>query len=278
MEARGKKRALPSDGEKKPKKAKSEATKAEKAPPAGRKLAKKKEKAKAAVPAPPPLPAAVATAAASSRLDVAQVGRSVRALLTHVAREGGKGLLDSDAPVHVLLATKHVPKAVGKAKACKPVPLTLPHPYVDLETAEICLITKDPHTEYKDRLAEAGLRATVLGVSSLKKKYHPHQAKRELCKAHEIFLADARVLPMLPPLLGKTFFTKRRLPIAVDLKKTDIRAELTRACGGATYRVTSGNSNSVQLGTTAQEEAELVANIVAGVEQVRAGVRTLPIK
>ena len=209
-------------------------------------------------------------APSSSHLDVEQVGRAVRALLTHVERSGGMGggLIDDEAPIHVLLATKHFPKKVGKAKACKPVALSLPFPYVSLETSEICLITKDPQREYKDKLAAAGLRAKVIGVSKLKTKYHPYQAKRELRKAHEIFLADARVLPMLPPLLGKTFFTKRRLPVAVDLSKKDLRAELTRAACGTLFRHSGGTSNSVQMGTTAQEQKQLVANIVSGVEQV----------
>ena len=125
----------------------------------------------------------------------------------------------------MLLATKHHPKPLGKAKTDKPVPLQLPHPFVDIETADICLITKDPHKEYKDKLAAEGLQAKVLGVHSLKTKYHEYQAKRELLKAHAIFLADARILPMLPTLLGKTFYQKRRTPVAVDLKKKDLRAE-----------------------------------------------------
>ena len=95
-----------------------------------------------------------------------------------------------------------------------------------------------------------------------------HEAKRELCKAHEVFLADARVLPMLPPLLGKTFFAKRRLPVAVDLKKADLKKELERAACGAHYRHAAGTSNSVQLGTTAQSPKQLVGNIVSGVEQL----------
>merc|ERR1712146_130127 len=82
-----------------------------------------------------------------------------------------------------------------------------------------------------------------------------------LAKAYEVFLADARVLPMLPPLLGKTFFTKRRSPVAVDLKKKDLRAELTRAVCGALYRHSAGTSNSVQLGTTAQPQAHLVGTL-----------------
>lgn len=211
------------------------------------------------------------TAAASSKLDVAQVGRSVVALLTHVERERGLGggLLDDGAPVHVLIGTKQMPKPVGKAKKEKPVALALPNPYVSLDTAAICLITKDPQREYKDKLAACGVKVTkVIGISKLKAKYHPHQAKRELCSAHEVFLADARILPMLPPLLGKTFFSKRRLPIAVDLAKKDLKTEILRAACGAHYRQSTGNSNSVQLGTTTQSAQEIVANIVAGVEQM----------
>ena len=203
----------------------------------------------------------------SSNLDTEQVENSVRALLTHVARDRG-GLLDDEAPVHVLLATKHMPRAVGKAKACKPVTISLPHPYISLDTADICLITKDPQREYKDKLAAQGLRAKVIGVSKLKKNYHPYEAKRGLLKAHDLFLADARVLPMLPPLLGKSFFEKRRLPVGVDLKKTDLRAELQRAACGAHYRHSTGTSNSVQIGTTSQPASHLVANIVSGLEQL----------
>ena len=247
------------------------------APPKKKKAPKgaKEEPAAAAVPKPAAakkeLDLSSIKAAASSKLDVPQVGRALVALLTHVERERGlgAGLLDDGAPVHVLLSLKHMPKAIGKAKMDKPVALSLPHPYVDPDTAAICLITKDPQREYKDKLAEAGVNITkVIGVSKLKAKYHPHQAKRELCGAHEVFLADARVLPMLPPLLGKTFFKKRRLPLACDLTKKDLKAEIMRAACGAHYRHSSGNSNSVQLGVTSQPAKQIAANIVAGVEQM----------
>lgn len=164
-------------------------------------------------------------------------------------------------------ALKQMPKAVGKATACKPVPLALPFPYVSLDSAEICLITKDPQRPYKDKLAAAGLKAKVIGVSKLKKKYHPFEAKRELCATHELFLADAAVLPILPPLLGKTFFKKRRLPTPVNLAKSDIRAELHRAACGTVYRHSTGTSNMVQVGVSSQKAEHLVENAVSAVEQ-----------
>ena len=211
---------------------------------------------------------------AKTVLDVPQVDRAVRALLTHIERERATtqkaALFDDakeDSPVHVLLATKQMPKAVGKAKACKPVPLGLPHPYLSLDTAEICLITKDPQREWKDKLAALGLRAKVIGVSKLKKKHKEFEAKRRLLGEYEVFLADARVLPMLPPLLGKSFFVKRKLPVAVDLTKADLRAEMQRAVCSCLYRHAAGTSNSVQVGTALQAPAHLVDNVVAAVEQ-----------
>ena len=73
---------------------------------------------------------------------------------------------------------------------------------------------------------------------------------------------------MLPPLLGKTFFTKRRLPTPIDLKKKDLRAELQRVAGGTTFRHSAGTSNSFQVGTAAQTVDELTENVLSAVEQV----------
>lgn len=61
-----------------------------------------------------------------------------------------------------------------------------------------------PHTlSFRHAFQEkkAGVKK-VLGVSKLKSKYEPHEAKRALCNEFDIFLADDRVLPVLPKLLG----------------------------------------------------------------------------
>ena len=42
----------------------------------------------------------------------------------------------------------------------------------------------------------------VIGVSRLRAKYESHEAKRALCAAYDLFLADERVVPLLPKLLG----------------------------------------------------------------------------
>lgn len=43
----------------------------------------------------------------------------------------------------------------------------------------------------------------VVGVSKLRTKYEAPEAKRQLCSSYDIFLADDRIIPTLPKLLGK---------------------------------------------------------------------------
>jgi hypothetical protein len=42
----------------------------------------------------------------------------------------------------------------------------------------------------------------VVGVSKLRTKYESHEAKRILAGAYDLFVADERVIPSLPKLLG----------------------------------------------------------------------------
>ncbi len=50
----------------------------------------------------------------------------------------------------------------------------------------------------------------MIGVTKLRQKYKPHEAKRQLCAGYDWFLADERVVPLLPKLLGKSFFDKKK--------------------------------------------------------------------
>ncbi len=72
----------------------------------------------------------------------------------------------------------------------------------------------------------------VIGISKLRSKYKPFEAKRQLCASYDLFLADERVIELLPPLLGKTFFGKKKHPIPIDLKK-DPQVEYQRILSSA---------------------------------------------
>ena len=50
----------------------------------------------------------------------------------------------------------------------------------------------------------------VVGITKLKGKFKPFEARRLLLKENDLFLADDRVIPLLPPLLGKAFFNAKK--------------------------------------------------------------------
>ena len=180
----------------------------------------------------------------SNKVDAAQVTKAVAALRKHsekVKAEGGSKLFDGDddddaETYSVMVSTRRVPQRASN----KLVPIPLPHPLLSLDVAEVCLIVKDHqgegHKDAKRKVAEmekCGV-AKVLGISKLRNNYKPHEAKRKLCDSYDLFLADARVLPLLPKLLGKTFFKKKRQPVPVDLTKKDWPSQVRKAAA-ATY-------------------------------------------
>ena len=66
--------------------------------------------------------------------------------------------------------------------------------------------------ENKDLLAAKGVNfiSRVVGVEKLKGKFRGFDARRGLLKDHGLFLADARVVPLLPKLLGSQFFKAKK--------------------------------------------------------------------
>ena len=107
--------------------------------------------------------------------------------------------------------------------------------------------------------------AKVIGLSKLKTKYESYESKRQLCNSYDLFVADERVIPSLPKLLGKSFFKKKKQPIPVNLKSKDWAAQVRKACE-ATYMFLGGSSLSVRVARSSQEEEECVENVMAVLE------------
>lgn len=53
--------------------------------------------------------------------------------------------------------------------------------------------------------------AKVIGISKLKGKYEPFEAKRQLCNSYDLFVADDRIVPSLPKLIGTLHFKKAQV-------------------------------------------------------------------
>ena len=93
------------------------------------------------------------------------------------------------------------------------------------------------------------------------------------------------MIPLLPRLIGKKFFTSKKLPAAVDLKHRNWKEQVERACGSAMFFVRTGTCSVVKVGKLSMEGGEIVENVMetlSGVVEVLPGqwkyVRSLHLK
>ncbi|KAH7913958.1 ribosomal protein L1p/L10e family-domain-containing protein [Hygrophoropsis aurantiaca] len=145
----------------------------------------------------------------------------------------------------------------------KPHKIPLKYPLVDPRTSSICLITKDPQREYKDLLEQHKIKfiSRVVGVTKLKGKFKPFEARRMLLKENGMFLADERVIPLLPGLLGTKWFEAKKQPIPVCLTRKDLKGELERAIESTYLHQNKGTCTSVKVGVLSQTPTQIVENI-----------------
>jgi len=107
----------------------------------------------------------------------------------------------------------------------------------------------------------------VIGVQKLKANYFPYEAKRQLCNQYDLFLADERIIAVLPKLLGKSFFKKKKQPIPVKLNANgDWETQIKRALKSTYTFIKGGNTLNVRAARSSQDEDDIVDNIMAAVQ------------
>ncbi|MCJ1466485.1 hypothetical protein MMC07_005104 [Pseudocyphellaria aurata] len=182
------------------------------------------------------------------QLDKSQTLKASTALLKHIKSEAKrkeavsntKNLLADPAadssdeadsntvdPIWLVVTTK---KHIADQKRLKPGKIILPHSLNNIPTTSICLFTADPQRTFKDAIAnpsfssELSARITrILGIAKLKARYKSFESRRQLLAEHDVFLADARIITLLPNLLGKTFYrssSKRPIPVNLEPYKS----------------------------------------------------------
>ncbi|EIE27107.1 ribosomal protein L1 [Coccomyxa subellipsoidea C-169] len=201
-----------------------------------------------------------------------QIRKAVAALLKHVEKQQAKAneLLEEEELLYlVIIALKKTPQ---EARKDKPLRLPLPHSLYDFDGAEVCLIVKDHkgegHKAAKQRVKEEKLAkvSKVVGVSKLRTKYESAEAKRALCTAYDLFLADERVLPSLPKLLGKTFFKKKKQPIPVDLTGKDWARQVRKATEATYMHHTGGTCINIRVARSSFSAEQCTENIVEAIK------------
>ena len=68
-----------------------------------------------------------------------------------------------------------------------------------------CVAAGEGHKAAKKRVRQEKIAGVskVIGISKLRTKYEPFEAKRTLCNSFDLFVADDRIIPSLPKLLGQ---------------------------------------------------------------------------
>lgn len=193
----------------------------------------------------------------------AQLQKAVQALCKFIqAKKGAAGkqaLLEESETILLIVSLKKIPEN----PRTKPIKIPVPHSLMESGGGEVCLLVKDPQRTYKDLLAKKQITSInkVIGVSKLKANYVEYEAKRKLCDSYDLFLADDRILPVLPRLLGKTFFKKKKHPVPVDMSKKDLAKELQTAQNATYLHLGKGPCCAVKVARDDFEQSEIVANL-----------------
>jgi ribosome biogenesis protein UTP30 len=129
----------------------------------------------------------------------------------------------------------------------------VPHPLYSSPQTRICLITADGPADdtfkklVKDPAFPKDLEKKlhkVIRYSRLAKKYKEYESRRHLFAEYDLFLADERIIHMLPAALGSSFYkstSKRPIPVSLTgrelygkkTKKTALDRTLPKKRGAA---------------------------------------------
>ncbi|KVI07231.1 Ribosomal protein L1 [Cynara cardunculus var. scolymus] len=203
-------------------------------------------------------------------------------------------LLPEDDFIYLILTLKKIPQKGGiNGARTNPHKVPLPHPLISPTSfPELCLIIDDrPNSKLTSEIAKKKIKADgisvtkVLKLSKLKTDYKPFEAKRKLCDSYEMFFADKRVIPLLPKLLGKQFFKKKKLPLPVDLGHKNWKEQIERGCSSGLLFFRTGTCSVIRVAKASMERDEIIENVGSAINGVLefvpkklSGVRSLHLK
>ncbi|XP_006835741.1 PREDICTED: ribosomal L1 domain-containing protein 1-like [Chrysochloris asiatica] len=225
--------------------------------------------------APTSAPASAATpatpAAKDPRLELnkIQVKKAVKALLAHSEsrKNANAMLLNENENMFLMVVLWKIPKKELRAR------LSLPHA-IRSDLTEICLFTKDEpdltpeKTEqfYRNLLNKHKIKTVsqIISLRTLKQEYKPYEAKLRLLGSFDFFLTDARIRRLLPSIIGKHFYLRKKVPACVNLLAKDLSKEINSCIGGTILNISkNGSCSTVRVGHTGMKMQHIVENIIA---------------
>ncbi|KAK6507603.1 hypothetical protein TWF481_006030 [Arthrobotrys musiformis] len=254
------------------------------------------------------------TTSGPAAYEEAQAAKAVAALKAHLAtkktaapkaalfddadesdlEDGTVGVADPDLALWLIVTAK---KFFTQDKKPKQERVVLPNPYLTSPspTFTVCLITKDPSTYYRSLIQHLPYHPssiTVIAPSKLKTNYKTFESRRQLERSHDIFLADDRVIPLLPSLLGKSIYRRSaKVPIPIRISKIEppakdteapksklesdaekLKKEIEKAVAGTYFVLAASSSQTIKVGIRAQSAEEVAQNVTAVMEHLTSNV------
>ena len=125
---------------------------------------------------------------------------------------------------------------------------------------------------YQELLEKAGVKGVVtqvIALRELKVEYTQFEEKIQLSHKFDVFLADSRIIRLLPKFLGKNFYKNKKLPVQVNMTAKDLRAEFTKCLNTTQLPMKhTGATSSVTVGHTSMTPDTLVDNITTVTKQL----------
>jgi ribosome biogenesis protein UTP30 len=177
-------------------------------------------------------------------------------------------LSDDNQFININIEVNKLPELESLRVVSIPIPFPL---YSKTFNSRVFLIVKDPQRQMKEKLDEAGVShlpiSKVCAVSKLSKKYNQYKDRRELLRQYDLFVADVRVVNMLPERLGKYFFEKKRIPALVNLDE-NIKDSLEQIIGSTFLISAKGPVFTIKVGRNSMTSSEISENIEAVVKAI----------
>ncbi|CAL4912590.1 unnamed protein product [Urochloa decumbens] len=176
-------------------------------------------------------------------------------------------------------------RRVPASPTTRPRLLPLPHPVAAHDGASVCFISDDrpnsrspPASDLLDAsksLHRLPAVSEVIPLSTLRTDYRPYESRRRLAASHDLFIADRAILPLLPRVLGKAFYSTKKAPIGVDFTRVGWPEQVRKVLHSAFLYLRSGTCSGIKVGRLDMEEEKIVDNVMAAVE---AAVEKVPKK
>ncbi|KAM0865499.1 hypothetical protein ACQ4PT_043207 [Festuca glaucescens] len=206
------------------------------------------------------------------RATVASAVASLTKWMRERAAEAPPNLLadERDDLVVLQLSLRRVPAK----PTTKPHLLPLPHPVVAHSAASVCVISDDragsgspPAAAILEAAKSLELPVSeVVPFSAIRTDYRPYESRRRFSASYDLFLADRALLPMLPRLLGKSFYSTKKAPLAVDFTRAGWPEQVRKVINSTFLYMRTGTCSGIKVGRLDMEEEEIVDNVMAAVE------------